>query len=214
MNDLDRKALILDELEYDPAVDAEDIGVVVDSGVVTLYGHVKSFTQRMAAERAAQRCEGVRAIANEIVVRLPGDAPADDDIATRAAQIIAWDPFVLGDGINLRVQHGHIDLEGEVQWRFQKLRASKLLEHLDGVIGVHNHLRIKPVARTKDVKERIETALQRSFHHGARSVYIVVADEKVILTGKVKSLAERKLVENTAWKAPGVEEVVNALRVE
>lgn len=214
MKDLDRKALILDELDYDPAVDGEDIGVVVDSGVVTLYGHVKSFTERMAAERAVQRVEGVRAIANEISVRLPGDPPADDDIARRADRLIEWDPFLIGDRIQIRVQQGRVDLEGEVQWRFQKNRASKILEHLDGVVGVFNHLQIKQAARTKDVEKRIETALQRRFHHGARSVHVVVADQKVILTGKVRNLAERKLVEETSWSAPGVNEVVNALRVE
>ena len=214
MKDLDRKALILDELDYDPAVDGEDIGVVVDSGVVTLYGHVKSFTERMAAERAVQRVEGVRAIANEISVRLPGDPPEDDDIARRADRLIEWDPFLIGDRIQIRVQHGRVDLEGEVQWRFQKKRASKILEHLDGVVGVYNHLQIKQAARTKDVEKRIETALQRRFHHGARSVHVVVADQKVILTGKVRNLAERKLIEETSWSAPGVNEVVNALRVE
>lgn len=214
MKDLDRKALILDELDYDPAVDGEDIGVVVDSGVVTLYGHVKSFTERMAAERAVQRVEGVRAIANEISVRLPGDPPEDDDIARRADRLIEWDPFLIGDRIQIRVQQGRVDLEGDVQWRFQKNRASKILEHLDGVVGVYNHLQIKQAARTKDVEKRIETALQRRFHHGARSVHVVVADEKVILTGKVRNLAERKLVEETSWSAPGVKEVVNALRVE
>ena len=146
--------------------------------------------------------------------RDPSTATEDDDIARRADRLIEWDPFLIGDRIQIRVQQGRVDLEGDVQWRFQKNRASKILEHLDGVVGVYNHLQIKQAARTKDVEKRIETALQRRFHHGARSVHVVVADEKVILTGKVRNLAERKLVEETSWSAPGVKEVVNALRVE
>lgn len=214
MKDVDLKLAILDELDFEPRINASDVGITVDSGVVTLYGHVRSFTEKMAAENAVKRVRGVHAIADDIEVRLNGDPTQfDDDIARRAATILGWDLLVDSDDVEIRVQRGRIDLDGEVSYGFQRRRAEKLLGSIPGVRGVFNHLIVRQRAKETDIKSRIEEALHRQADRDASHVHIQVADGKVILTGQVGTLPEKDLVGETAWSAPGVRDVVNALRI-
>ena len=162
MKDRELKKLVLEELEFEPQVDATSIGVAVKEGVVSIYGHVNSFLQKMSAEDATRRVRGVRAIANEIDVNLPGDAIVnDDEIALRAARIFDWDPLLGKETIRIRVQRGRIDLEGDTSAMFIRRRAELLLARLPGITGVSNHIRVVPPVQKQDIARLIEAALQR-----------------------------------------------------
>jgi osmotically-inducible protein OsmY len=145
MNDLSLRQTILDELEFQPDIDAANIGVAVDKGVVTLSGHVRTYAQKIAAEQAVKRIKGVRALAEEIQVRLaPGEGTADDTIATRALKIIAWSSDVPIDTIKVIVQKGWVTLEGKVDWQYQKETVERAVRKLSGVVGVDNRLTLYP----------------------------------------------------------------------
>ena len=214
MKDRELKKLVLEELEYEPQVDPTSIGVTAKDGVVSIYGHVKSFLQRMAAEDAVRRVRGVRAIANEIDVNLPGDAIVEDDeIARRAARIFDWDYLLGKEDIRIRVQRGQIELEGETGALFIKRRAELLLARLPGVTQVLNHIRVVPPARKDDIADRIAAALGRLARSEARALRIDVQDGEVTLRGQVGSLLEKERVEMAASHAPGVRHVTNRLVV-
>jgi osmotically-inducible protein OsmY len=210
----DLKNEVLAELDYEPQVRAEHIGVTTENGVVTLYGHVKSFTERMAAEDCVRRIRGVRGIANEMSVNLPADPViTDDELALRAARMLDWHPQIAADKITLRVQDGRLDLDGDVSSLAEKLVAEKCVSRLEGLKSVHNHLKVAPVTPTSNLRERITAALDRQAHHDADRVHIEVTGQDVKITGEVGSFAERDLVGAVAARAPGVRRVENHLSV-
>ena len=214
MKDSELKKLVLEELEFEPQVDATSIGVTVKAGVVSIYGHVSSFLQKMAAEDAVRRLRGVRAIANEIDVNLQGDAIVhDDEIALRAARILDWDELLGTEAIRVRVQRGQVDLEGETDALFLKQRAGLLLAHLPGVTRVNNHIRVVPPVRRDDIAERIAAALDRLAEQEAREIGIEVCDGEVTLHGEVASLLQKTRIEDAASHAPGVRHVNSHLVV-
>ncbi|NTI78160.1 BON domain-containing protein [Rhizobium rhizogenes] len=214
MSDLEIRRDILDELEFDPSVDAANIGVSVENGVVTLSGHVKSYAEKMAAEAIAQRVKGVRAIAEEIDVRWPEQKKhADDEIAARALDIIAWDTALPDGAIDIKVQRGWVTLSGEVRWHFQRMAAENAVKKLGGVLGVTNYLTIRQLVGMSDIKDRIEQALRRNAEIEADGITVRVSDSKVILEGDVHAWNERQAVEQAAWSVPGVAVVENHLHV-
>lgn len=212
---MDDKALrqnVVSELDFDPSIDAETIGVAVEGGVVTLTGHVGSYAEKIAAERAAQRVKGVRAIAQEIVVRYPDDKKtADDQIAERAVSIMTWDARIPAENVMVKVQQGWVTLSGEVSWHFQREAAESSVRRLSGVVGVTNEIRVTPSAQPEDVRSRIVDALARNAELEADSINVVVHGDKVTLEGKVKAWYEREVAERAAWSVPGVAAVEDHL---
>jgi osmotically-inducible protein OsmY len=213
MRDLELRHKVLAELEYDPSVDAANIGVTVNEGVVTLTGHVSSYAQKVAAERAVRRVKGVRAIAEEIEIRLPREKKtSDDEIAKRAANILRWDSQVPKDAIEIMVQDGWVTLSGTVEWQFQRTAVESDIYKLSGVAGVNNHIKIRSRVQATDLQNRIEDALKRNAEIEAEEVNVTVRDGAVTLTGFVHDLAEHDAIRNAVWSAPGVQSVDDQLR--
>ena len=214
MSDIQLRQNVLDELEFEPSIDAAHIGVTVDDGVVTLTGHLSSYAEKIAAEEAVRRVKGVRAIAEEIEVRYPGQKQtSDDEIAKRALNILQWDTFLPHENIRLTVHKGLVTLTGEVQWYFQKSGAEKAIRKLSGVTGVVNDITIKPAVRVADIKSKIENALKRHAEVEAEGIQITVLSDEVTLNGKVESWDERQAVISAAWSAPGVRLVEDHLTI-
>ncbi|HVZ05764.1 BON domain-containing protein [Hyphomicrobium sp.] len=215
MDDKQLRQNIIDELEFEPSVDAQDIGVAVSDGVVTLSGHVSNYAEKVAAQHAVQRIKGVRAIAQEIEVRYPGEKKtADDEIAKRALNVLKWDAVIPEDMVKVTVQKGWVLLTGEVDWQFQKKAAEDAIRKLSGVTGVSNSITIKPRVSASDIKKKIEAALARNAHVEARAIRVNVSDgNKVRLEGAVDSWDDRDIVENAAWSVPGVQSVDDRLAI-
>ncbi len=212
MSDLSLRKAILEELEFQPQIDAASIGVAVENGVVTLSGHVSSYDQKVSAERAVKAIKGVRAVAEEIEVRLhKGAGTADDTIATRALNIINWSADVPTNAVKVIVQNGWITLEGEVDWQYQKETVEKAVRKLSGVLGVNNRLTLSPRVDIVDIRKRIEEALKRNAEVDAKDIHVKVDGDVVRLDGKVHLWRERKLVERAAWSVPGVMRVEDHL---
>ncbi|MGX5660451.1 BON domain-containing protein [Castellaniella ginsengisoli] len=215
MKDTTLRDMVESALDYEPSVDAANIGVAVDDGVVTLNGHVATYAQKLTAERVVRGVSGVRGIAQEIEVRDSlGKHIADDEIASRALRIIAWDVTIPSDKIQVKVQKGWVTLSGKVDWYFQRSAAEHAVRKLSGVLGVTNQIIVAPVIMASDVKRRIEDALKRSAEVEASGVTVSVKDSKVTLDGKVRSWRERKSIEQAAWAAPGVASVEDRLVLE
>ncbi len=214
MSDKTLKHAVEEELDWEPSIDSEHIGVTVEDGVVTLSGHVSTYAEKFTAEKAAKRVKGVRAIAQEIEIRFPNDKKtSDDQIAKRALDIIAWDSTIPKDKVLVKVQNGFVTLSGEVDWFYQRDDAEHAVRKLAGIKGLSNEIRIKPKAYAYDIKERIETALKRNAEFEADSIKVSVLDGRVTLDGKVKAWYERDLAERTAWSAPGVVSVVDHINI-
>lgn len=214
MNDSALRQDILDELEFEPSIDANDIGVAVEDGIVTLTGHVSSYSQKEAVERAVSRVKGVRAIAQEIEVRLPSSTgDADDEIAKRVIDTLKWSTLVPDNRVQVVVQDGWVTLTGALEWNYQKTGAGDAIRHIDGVRGVTNAIKLAPKPAPVDVKKRIEEALRRRAEVEADRIQVEVSGNKVTLTGTVRALSERSAVEEAAWATPGVHSVEDRLIV-
>jgi osmotically-inducible protein OsmY len=188
--------------------------VAVENGVVTLTGHVASYAEKIAAERAVERVNGVKAIAQEIEVRYAGHPKrSDDEIAQRALDFLKWSVQVPVDSIQVRVEKGWITLSGTVEWQYQKLAAESAVRRLSGVNGISNLIEIKPHVAASDVHRKIMDSLKRNAEVEADGIRVAVDNGKVILEGKVKSWYERNLVERAAWSAPGVNAIEDRLSV-
>lgn len=214
MNDLDLRREILDELEFQPHIDAAAIGVAVENGVVCLTGHVRTYAEKIAAERAVKRVKGVHAVAEEIEVRIPGDADvADDVIASRCLDVIHWYVAIPEDQIQVKVQQGWITLEGEVEWQYQKEGAENAVCKLAGVVGINNLLIVRPKVSPEDIKGRIENAMARNAELDTSHIRVTVEGKTVKLEGRVHLWRERKAVEHAAWAVPGVMHVENHILI-
>lgn len=214
MNDINLRQNVLDELEFEPSLNAANIGVTADDGVVTLTGHVGSYTERVKAEKVVKQVKGVRGLAVELEVRYPGDTQtSDDEIARRALQIIAWDTTIPKDKVQVKVEDGWVTLSGEVEWHYQKVDAEYAVHRLSGVKGITDTMTIKPSVEASDIKSRIENAFERNARIEADDIRVTTSGGKVTLDGHVKAWFERNAAENAAWAVPGVTAVDDRLRL-
>ncbi|MDD9731292.1 BON domain-containing protein [Mameliella sp. AT18] len=214
MTDSELRQDIIDELDFEPSIDSAEIGVAVDGGVVTLTGHVETYTEKVTAIEIVETVKGVRAIADEIEVRPIGaNATADNEIAKRIVNSFKWNTSVPEDSLHITVNKGWVTLEGEVSWRYQAETAAKAVHSLAGVKGVSNFIKVKPAVKATDVSERIKKALLRDAELDASAIHVEVRDGIVTLEGKVRYLGERKSAERAAWAAPGVSQVIDHLTV-
>jgi osmotically-inducible protein OsmY len=205
---------VMAELSWEPSVNAAHIGVEVSKGIVTLAGHVDNYTEKLNAERAAQRVHGVKGLAVEMDVTLPGASKrSDSDIAQSANNVLRWTTYLPMDHIKVKVEHGQIALSGEVEWDYQRSGAADAVRHLLGVMGVTNQITLKPEASASVVKADIEAALKRRAHRHSEAISVEVQGSDVTLTGTVNSWAERNLARNSAWAAPGVRNVNDNMTV-
>ena len=214
MDDLELKKSVESELNFEPSINAAEIGVAVKNGVVTLSGRVPSYWEKVSAERAAARVSGVKAVANELEVRLPGSSErTDEDIAQAAVDTLRWSVLVPQDRIKVKVSKGWITLEGNVDWQYQKSAAEKAVRKLFGVLGVSNLIEVKPQVSKAEVKTSIEAALKRLAEVDANRIRVDTEDGKVVLSGSVRSWFEREEAERAAWAAPGVRSVEDRIAI-
>jgi len=212
--DLQLQQRVMDELEFEPEVNAAHIGVTVRDGVVTLTGHVSTFIEKLAAEQAARRVKGVSAVAQDIEIHFPGDPKTgDDEIASRAVKILQWHMAVPLQRLAIKVDHGVVTLSGDVDWYYQKARAEEDIRRLGGVREVLNEINVVMGLHAEEIRQQINAALSRRANLDPNAIVVVVDDGKVVLNGKVTNEDERVTAERVAWSAKGVAEVENSLRV-
>jgi osmotically-inducible protein OsmY len=206
---------VIRELDWEPVVRSTDIGVGVKDGIVTLSGVVESHAAKRAVERAAGRVRGVRALSSQLEVKPAGTAERSDaDIAWAAANALAWNALVPQERVTVSVTHGWILLEGAVERRFQKMAAEDAVADLAGVVGVTNLIALRSAVPAQELKNEIETALQRCADVNARRIVVEVNGDCVRLWGSVGSLAQREAAERASWSAPGLGELSNHLTIE
>ena len=212
-NDKNLKQAVLDELHWDPSVNEAHIGVTAKDGVITLMGHVETFSEKFAAEKAARKVNDVKAVAEEIEVRLPYDVKhGDEEIAKAAIDRLRWDTSVPDGAVKAKVEKGWVTLTGEVDWHFQEQAAMADMRGLWGVVGVSNNISIKARPDTAKIKDKILLALDRSWFDPA-SITVTAQGGRVKLTGNVETWYEREEAGSAAWAAPGATSVENDIRV-
>jgi osmotically-inducible protein OsmY len=214
MNDAELRQHVIDALEFDPLIDAADIGVIVDHNVVTLTGHVPNYAQKSAIESLVWNVKGVKGLAEEIEVH-SGDQllSSDEEIARRIINNIQWSTVIPDNAIHVRVEHGWVTLTGRVEWRYQREAAANAAATLHGVRGISNLIDVAPTVIAADIKHRIESALKRHADVDAQSIRVEVHDNTVTLEGEVNAWRERSEIEHAAWAVPGVKAVVDHINI-
>lgn len=214
MDDTDIKEDVMDALDFEPSIDAKNIGVAVENGIVSLSGHVPTYTQRLTAEHVVTHVKGVRGIAENIEVRPIGShRTADDEIARRAADLLIWNTSVPKDSVKVKVTDGFVTLLGTVEWNYQRNAAQSAVSGMLGVKSVSNQIEIRQKPTPADVRQRIENALKRDAELDAAAIQVTISDSVVTLDGKIDTLADRMIAERAAWAAPGVTQVNDHLHV-
>ena len=204
---------VLAELRWDAQVQPNEIGVSVKDGVVTLTGWVDSYLKKWSAEEAAHRVSGVRAVANDIEIKLSTER-TDGDIAAAAVNALEWDAFVPSEKVQVTVSKGWVTLKGDVEWQYQKEDAERVVRRLSGVKGITNLISVKPRITPSELKKKIENALVRNAEIDAGRITVEVQGNKAILKGTVRSWAEKEEAARAAWSAPGILSVDNRIMIE
>jgi len=214
MTDRELKKHVEDALGWEPSIDESKIGVSVHDGVVTLLGHIGTFAEKSVAEHVALRIYGVKAVANDLTVRpLFGGDRNDTDIAEAAVSALKWNAMIPEGRVTITVSNGRVTLNGTLDWYYQKEAAAHVVGQLTGVKTVTNAISVKPHLQAADVQAQIEAAFKRSAAIDARRVNVSASAGKVVLSGNVRSWAERKEAERAAWAAPGVSQVDDKITV-
>jgi osmotically-inducible protein OsmY len=213
--DAQLKKDVMAELEWDASINATHVGVAVKDGVVTLTGHLDTYAEKHAIERAVQRVRSVKGIAVEVDVKLdPSHQRSDSDIVAAAESAFKWHALVPSDRIQVMIEKGWVTLKGEVNWDYQRREAEKAVRSLTGVVGVSNAITLKTVAAPADVSKRIREALVRHAEDEAKLLEVTVKSDTVTLHGAVDSWSERAAASSAAWSAPGVTKVVNEIKIQ
>jgi osmotically-inducible protein OsmY len=214
-SDIQIKKDVMEELNWEPFLNATEIGVAVNDGIVTLSGQVDSLSKKLAAERAAKKVAGVKAIAEDIHVGIsPSYSKTDTEIAETVANALKWHAAVQEEKIKIKVENAVVRLEGEVEWEYQRHNAKTAIENLSGVAGVINLITLKPKVTAAEIQQKISSALHRSATIDAGKISAAIEGNKVILKGKVRSFSEKEDAESAVWAAPGVLTVESKLEVE
>ncbi|HZO94166.1 MAG TPA: BON domain-containing protein [Candidatus Baltobacteraceae bacterium] len=205
---------VADELAFDPSVDSSNIGVAAKDGIVTLTGRVDTYAEKIAAEKAAKRVAGVKAIASEIDVEIAAFRKRDDtEIAAAAVNVLDWDTMIPADKIKVKVEHGWLTLDGQVPWQYQKDAAERAVSNLVGVRGVSNLILVAPTVRSSEVAEKIRKAFERTADLDANRLTVDASDGTVTLRGHVRSWAEHDEAGRAAFAVSGVSRVDNLTTV-
>jgi osmotically-inducible protein OsmY len=213
-SDSELKRDVENELKWEPSVNEAHIGVTVKDGVVALTGHVPFYGEKYAAEKAAKRVYGVKAVADELDVKIPGSAKrTDEDIAQACVNALKTNYSVPDENVKILVRDGWVTLEGQVEWQYQREAAMTAVRYLTGVRGVYNKITLKTQVTPKDVKDRIVAAFHRHADIDARRIDVEAHEGKVVLHGNVQSWAEKEEAQHAAWAAPGVTAVENQITV-
>ncbi len=213
MDDRTLRQHVLEELDFDPKVDAAGIGVSVRDGIVTLSGHVGTYAEKIAAEKITQRVRGVRAVVQEVEVRYPAnEKTGDEELAARVVKVLTWNVQVPDEAIKVKVENGCVTLDGCVPWYYQKAAAQSAVSKLAGVREVLNLLAVKPPVRSEDVKAKVLAALKRTARD-PDSITVRIEGDTVILDGCVDLWRDRELAERAAWSTPGVHAVEDHLKL-
>ena len=206
---------VMDELKWIPLLKSTEIGVAVKNGVVTISGIVDTYSKKISAEKAAARVAGVKAVAEDIEVKVSGTGKrTDTEIAEAVLNVLKWHSAMQEDKIKVKVDNGWVTLEGEVEWEFQRSAARLMVEDLRGVTGIINNIKIASKLSATDIKSKISSAFHRSATVDSEKIDITVEGHKVVLAGKVRSYIEKKDAENAAWLAPGVNTVDNRIEID
>ena len=213
-SDLDLRQDVLDELEFEPSINAAQIGVSVKDGIVTLTGHVSTYAEKRTAEISAMRVAGVKAVVEDIEVRLAQNGiRSDEDIAKAVLNALRWNVFLSENDIKVKVENGIVTLEGEVDWQYRKEKAVDVVRNLTGVRFVNNRILLRSKVTPLGVKDKIRKALERTADEDADHIHVTVHDSDVTLSGDVRARMEREMAERAAWAAPGVMKVINQIRI-
>jgi len=213
-SDADLQKDVMAELKYEPRVNSAHINVESRNGAIKLTGNVNTYPERNYAVVAAKRVAGVKAVTDEIEVKLSKqDNRSDSDITTAATNALKWHANIPEDRIKIAVEKGRVTLDGEVDWQYQRTQAESAIRYLRGVISLGNRIKVKPTNKPDEVKSQIEAAFRRQARNEADRVNILAAGAKVTLTGELDTLAHSEEIERAAWSAPGVKEVENRITV-